>query len=125
MNKPPGDPELERNRVYKERFARSLYVSGETRIMPLTKILQDQEQAWGKLFADISAYVTTLQKCSFFFAEMFRSNASFKEFTSHRNEVLSHSAALARSGIAAPFRPLLFAARLRYPSRRQSICTDS
>ncbi len=100
----------------KDRFDRSKYISGETRIIPVTKGQQDQAAAWDQLFADVSVYVTSLRDCSSFLSEMFDSNAKFHAFSSHHGEARSRSAALRRSGVVALYRPLLFAARLRHPT---------
>jgi hypothetical protein len=112
----PDRREWKRIASIKERFDRSRYISGETRIVPVKRAGKDQEQAWDRLFDDISSYVNSLKKCSFFLAEMFNPNASFEAFTSHHQEARSRSAALYRSGVVALYRPLLFAARLRHPS---------
>lgn len=112
----PDQREWKRIASIKKRFDRSKYISGETRIVPVKKAGKDQEQAWDRLFDDISSYVGSLRRCSFFLAEMFDMNASFEAFTSHRREARSRSAALYRSGVVALYRPLLFAARLRHPS---------
>jgi hypothetical protein len=111
----PDRREWKRIASVKARFDRSKYISGETRIVPLTKVGRDQEQAWDRLFKDISSYVGGLRKCSFFLAEMFDVSAAFEAFTSHRQDARRHSAALYRSGVVALYRPLLFAARLRHP----------
>jgi len=100
----------------KSRFDRSNYISGETRIVPVTKDDKDQSEAWDRLFADVSAYVTSLRDCSFFLAEMFDPEATFASFTSHRDDARARSGALRRSGVVALYRPLLFAARLRHPA---------
>jgi len=112
----PDRREWKRIASIKQRFDRSKYISGETRIVPVKRAGRDQEQAWTRLFEDISSYVGTLKKCSFFLAEMFDPDASFEAFTSHHREAKNRSAALYRSGVVAIYRPLLFAARLRHPS---------
>lgn len=100
----------------KARFDRSKYISGETRLVPPDHIGADQEEAWNQLFHDVRAYVRSLRDCAFFFAEMFDPHADFESFPSvDRERVRRRSAALRRSGVVALYRPLLFAARLRYP----------
>ena len=99
----------------KERFDRSRYISGETRIVPVPRANKDQDDAWDRLFADLTDYVTSLRHCSFFLAEMFDNDAAFESFTSHKADARRASSALARSGVVALYRPLLFAARLRHP----------
>lgn len=112
----------------KRRFDRSRYISGETRLVPVTRAASDQDDAWDRLVTDVHGYVTSLRHCSFFLAEMFRSNAVFESFTSHQDESRRRSGALLRSGVVAPYRPLLFAARLKHPddgdlySRLVEIC---
>jgi hypothetical protein len=100
----------------KARFDRSNYISGETRIVPVTKDDKDQDEAWGRLFADVSEYVISLRDCSFFLSEMFDGNAAYESFASHEKESRVRSASLRRSGVIALYRPLLFAARLRWPT---------
>lgn len=100
----------------KHRFDRSNYVSSETRIVPSTRPHRDQAEAWDDLYGDVDAYVESLRRCSFFFREMFDDNAPFEAFGSERDKVRLRSAALARSGVVAVYRPLLFAARLTEPS---------
>jgi hypothetical protein len=99
----------------KTRFDRSQYISGETRIVPTTKQGKDQDDAWDRLFEDLDRYVTGLRDCSFFLSEMFDSGAGFLTFSSRRGEARERSAALARSGVVALYRPLLFASRLKHP----------
>lgn len=99
----------------KARFDRSNYISGETRIVPVTKAGKDQDEAWDRLFGDVTAYVVSLRKCSHFLAEMFNENAAFESFTEGVTEARSRSAALRRSQVVALYRPLLFAARLAHP----------
>lgn len=100
----------------KARFDRSRYVSAKTRLMPPVRGVADQEKAWDQLFADVGAYVRSLRNCSFFLSEMFDPQADFDSFTSESERVRRRSAALRRSGVVALYRPLLFAARLRYPT---------
>jgi hypothetical protein len=99
----------------KRRFDRTLYISGATRIVPVAADAKDQDDAWNRLFDDVTDYVTTLRQCSFFLAEMFNPFAGFESFASHRSEIRRKSAALYRSGVVALYRPLLFAARLKHP----------
>lgn len=112
----PDRREWKRIASIKKRFDRSQYISGETRIVPVSKADKDQDDAWDRLFADLTDYVTSLRHCSFFLSEMFDATAIFESFASHMDEARRRSAALARSGVVALYRPLLFAARLRYPT---------
>lgn len=98
----------------KSRFDRSLYVSDATRIIPGERPQVAQDEAWDQLVADVSDYVDTLRRCSFFLKEMFDPQAEFADFGSRRDEVRRWSAALYRSGVVAIYRPLLFAARLAH-----------
>jgi len=112
----------------KARFDRSNYISGETRIVPVTKAGKDQDEAWDRLFSDVTAYVVSLRKCSHFLAEMFDEKAAFEAFTDGVGATRGRSAALRRSQVVALYRPLLFAARLAHPkdglfySRLVSLC---
>lgn len=111
----PDRREWKRIESIKKRFDRSRYISGATRIVPVSKAEKDQDDAWSSLFDDLKSYVTSLRDCSFFLSEMFDSNATFEAFSSHHAEARRNSAALLRSGVVALYRPLLFAARLRHP----------
>jgi len=111
----PDRREWKRIESIKKRFDRSRYISGATRIVPVSKAEKDQDDAWSSLFDDLKSYVTSLRDCSFFLSEMFDSNATFEAFSSHHAEACRNSAALLRSGVVALYRPLLFAARLRHP----------
>jgi hypothetical protein len=111
------DPRLwKRIDSIKARFDRSLYISGETRLVPTAKAQQDQEEAWDQLFTDVRQYVRSLRDCAFFLAEMFDAEAKFAAFDDSQVRVRQRSAALRRSGVIALYRPLLFAARLRNPA---------
>ncbi len=111
----PDRREWKRIASIKKRFDRSQYISGETRLVPVTRAGKDQDDAWDRLFSDLTTYVISLRHCSFFLSEMFDPKAAFEAFESHRAEACGRSAALARSGVVALYRPLLFAARLRHP----------
>lgn len=101
----------------KARFDRSHYVSGETRIVPPDRPAADQEAAWDRLEQEVSSYVETLRRCSFFLGEMFNPEADLEAFSeAQRVLVRRRSGALRRSGIVALYRPLLLAARLAHPS---------
>jgi hypothetical protein len=111
----PDRREWKRIESIKRRFDRSAYISGETRIVPIATNATDEEDAWNRLFADVTDYVTTLRECSFFLSEMFNPTADFGSFTEGAPKVRHRSAALFRSGVVALYRPLLFAARLKHP----------
>lgn len=112
----------------KSAFERSQYVSGATRLVPPVEAQAAQGAAWDRLYADLKRFVTDLRKCSFFLHEMFDDSAGFESFVTGRDEARRASSALLRSGVVAPYRPLLFAGRLRYPTdgdfyaRLVSIC---
>lgn len=109
------DPDLrswKRIDSLKERFDRSSYVSDATRIVPAERPKEAQDEAWNRLFRDVSRYVDSLRRCSFFLKEMFDPQAEFAGFGPYRDEVRGWSAALLRSGVVSIYRPLLFAARL-------------
>jgi hypothetical protein len=98
----------------KSLFERSRYVSGASRLVPRQRE-ETQEQAWDRLNADLTRYVDDLRKCSYFLRDLEREDAGFDDFpATGRQEVRRAVAALQRSGIVAPYRPLLFAARLRH-----------
>lgn len=111
------DPRLwKRIASVKERFQRSAYVSGATRLVPLPAEDADQEAAWSRLDKDVARYVETLRKCSTFQADLLDPTADYGNFTPEdKRRVRARSGALVRSGVVALYRPLLFAARLRYP----------
>jgi hypothetical protein len=100
----------------KAAFERSQYVSGATRLVPTAGGGADQAAAWDRLHGDLTRFVTDLRKCSFYLKEMVEDGAAFAGFDDGQDEVRRASAALQRSGIVAPYRPLLFAARLRHPA---------
>lgn len=117
----PNTREWKRIASIKARFDRSLYVSGETRLIPVHKAGADQAQAWEQLYQDVSRYITSLRSCSFFMAEMFDEHGAFEAFGSEdvRDRVRLRSAALRRSGVIAIWRPLLFSSRLAHPTDGQ------
>ena len=100
----------------KDRFDRSNYVSGETRIVPRARAHEDEASAWDQLVDDVTDYVATLRDCSYFLADMYNPAAGYERFDDHREEVQARNAALQRSGVTALYRPLLFAARLAHPA---------
>lgn len=100
----------------KAAFERSQYVSGATRLIPSDGGGSDQAVAWDRLHSELTRFVTDLRKCSFYLKEMSEEGAAFAGFDDGQDDVRRASAALQRSGIVAPYRPLLFAARLRHPT---------
>ncbi len=102
----------------KIRFDRTNYISGEMRLVPAKKRDEDQAAAWDRLYKEVCAYVKSLLDCSFFLAEMFDPEAEFEAFDTEQSkkEARLRSSALRRSGVVAPYRPLLLAARLAYPT---------
>ena len=99
----------------KAQFDRKLYVSASARLVPREDLNPGSMAAFDRLFEDVKAHVTTLHHCSYFLSEMFDPRATFEFFGDARERVLEASAALGRSGVVALFRPLLCAARLKYP----------
>jgi hypothetical protein len=100
----------------KSAFERSQYVSGATRLVPPMEAQSDQCAAWDRLYGDLTRFVKDLRKCSFFLREMFDESAAFESFGAGQDDARRASGSLLRSGVVAPYRPLLFAARLRYPA---------
>jgi len=100
----------------KALFERSRYVSGATRLVPVEQREESQDEAWSRLHADLTTYVEQLRKCSYFLRDLEREEAPYDDVPTGREAVRGASAALQRSGVVAPYRPLLFAARLRHPA---------
>ncbi|PXW31284.1 UNVERIFIED_CONTAM: uncharacterized protein with ParB-like and HNH nuclease domain [Williamsia faeni] len=102
----------------KTRFDRSQYVTGQTRLAPVENAADDNDAAWDQLNSDISDYVKTLRDSSYIMRDMFDASAGFEGFatTAERSRSRDAGQALQRSGIVAPYRPLLIASRLKYPT---------
>ena len=100
----------------KRAFDRSRYVSASTRIIPSSFRPDEPKAAFDHLYSEVKDYVASLHHCAHFVAEMFDPHAQFVAFGSGRERARRASAALARSGVVALYRPLLCAARLRYPN---------
>jgi hypothetical protein len=99
----------------KKAFDRSRYVSAAARILPATSTSGHDDDPYTELDAEVTAYVDTLHAAAYLMAEMFEPTATFVAFASGRERARAASAALARTNIVAPHRPLLCAARLAYP----------
>lgn len=104
----------QRMQSIKSRFDRSKYVPGEIRLKPLTT-LADGEAARALLFDEVSDYVQSLHRCSYFLAESLNDQANYLPLGEFAQRVRDRSAALRRSGVVALYRPLLFASRLAHP----------
>lgn len=77
---------------------------------------EDKTATWDKLYTDVADYVATLERCSSFLRDLHSESASYHGFDSESAKAVRRwTAALIRSDVQFPFRPLLFAARLRYP----------
>ena len=112
----PDTRQWKRITSIKEKFERGAYVPTETRILPRQQLDSDQETAWTRLEQHVTGYVDTLERCAAFQSELLNDNALYENFTAEeRQRVCARAAALNRSGVVALYRPLLFAARLRYP----------
>ena len=100
----------------KKRFDRSRFVPGHTRLVPQDDFADPAADSWQRLRTEVGDYVRQLRDCSYYQAEMFDAGAAFASFPAgERSRARNRSAALRRSGTVAPYRPLLFAVRLRYP----------
>lgn len=113
------DPRLwKRVASVKEQFERSAYVPGGDRIIPYQTSEAAQEDSWARLKTDVEDYVHSLRNCSTFLADMSNPRAKYDNFTAEtdRRQARLRTEALGRSGVVAPYRSLLFAARLKYPS---------
>ena len=101
----------------KKKFDRSKYISGATRIVITNaENHNEHDDVWQRMFEDLQDYITGLRNCSFYLKEMFDSSATFDSFDlMQRHEARRKSDALNRSGVVALYRPLLLAARLKYP----------
>lgn len=109
----------------KALFPRTKYVPGSQRIEStgVAQKVEPDTEAWQLLFDDVSAYVDTLWRCSTYLADLYDASATYASFAGDpqaRERVRKYSKALFRSGVVAPFLPLLFASRLTAPADAQS-----
>nr|WP_246283786.1 DUF262 domain-containing protein [Nocardioides perillae] len=103
----------------KAKFPRSRYVPGSVRLEAVGRPVLDEDKTatWDSLYNDVRDYVSTLERCSAYFRDLHSEGAAYDGFAAaDAQEARRWNAALARSDVQFPFRPLLFAARLRYPS---------
>jgi hypothetical protein len=100
----------------KARFDRARYVPASARLGSTPEPVDSGDDEFGTLYSDLKDYVSTLHQCAQLFAEMFDPNGRFAALGSSRPSVLGASASLLRTNVLAPFRPLLCAARLAYPT---------
>jgi hypothetical protein len=102
----------------KAKFDRGHYIPGSSRLLANVSAGIDQEEAWDKLTGELTEYIDGLKFSSTYFSEMFNPQAEFVDFIDPETVpiVRARSAALGRSEVMAPFRPLLLAARLKFPS---------
>jgi hypothetical protein len=100
----------------KAKFRRDDYVASSSRLVPRVTEFAEVD-ALEKLTRDVDAYVDTLKRCSHFQAEIVNPAAAKYEMFPEgaRSKVRDYTRNLTRTGFIAPYRPLLFAARLRYP----------
>lgn len=100
----------------KRRFDRSKYLATATRIVSGERRIDDQSDAWGQLHVDVKEYVSSLRASSYFLSEMSDDNAAFESFGTEQEKatVRLRLAALSRTRVVAPYRPLLLAARLKH-----------
>ena len=114
----PNPREWQRTASVKAKFPRSRYVpdsgrlAGGDHIEELTGALRDA------LVGEILTYVDGLRRCSAFLRDIYDNRATYDQFGAEldRQRARRATAALVRSGSVAAFRPLLLAARLKYPT---------
>lgn len=101
----------------KKRFDRSKYIASASRIASSAHPVEDQAGSWGRLHEDVTDYVSSLRASSFFLSEITDGEAPFESFSQEQERVASrlNLAALNRTRVVAPYRPLLLAARLKHP----------
>jgi len=101
----------------KKRFDRSKYIATAMRIASAVDKVENQTDSWGRLSEDVTDYVSTLRDSSFILAEMSDPQAAFESFDNEQDREKAHInlAALSRTRVVAPYRPLLLAAQLRHP----------
>lgn len=109
----------------KALFPRTKYVPGSQRIESTGAAQQNgpNPEAWQSLFEDVSAYVDTLGQCSAYLADLYDPRPTYAAFAGDpvaQERVRKYSKALFRSGVVAPFLPLLFASRLTAATDAQS-----
>lgn len=101
----------------KAKFPRTKYVSSSARLdTDMSSAPTDTNEVWQSLSDDVTAYVNGLWQCSEFLADLENPNAKYGGW--EPNDILvvqRYSHALGRSGVVAPFLPLLFACRLKLP----------
>ncbi|GLY19733.1 hypothetical protein Kisp01_67470 [Kineosporia sp. NBRC 101677] len=110
--------EWKRTASIKARFPRHKYVPSADRLTSTgaQSSEADYGKAWQELYDDVSDYVRSLQLCSAFLRDMHTDGAKYHDFTEHdAARARRANAALVRGDVWFPFRPLMFAARLRYP----------
>lgn len=100
----------------KERFAREKYIPGTARLTSREDGVDDPS-AGQRLVEDVTSYVRSLEQCAMFTSEFNSREAGYQAFSDENDAVAARLSAsrLRRTGVTAAFRPLIFAARLRYP----------
>lgn len=115
----PNPRSWERSGSIKKKFPRAKYVPRSGRLEGGADEAVDVSEATAtELLNEVTQYVETLRRCSLFLREMYDPQAAYLAIDdlATRERVRSQSAALVRTGSVANFRPLLLAARLKYPS---------
>jgi hypothetical protein len=108
----------ERSASIKRQFPRASYVPTSGRIAGGDDAGDAiSEDVSSRLFDEISEYVESLHDCSAFFRDIYEPPSVIHAFGDHRlsEKVARQSRSLVRTGSVANFRPILLAARLKYP----------
>jgi hypothetical protein len=104
----------------KSKFPRSKYVPNSVRLTAIGTPLEEEDdkaKVWDELYTDVLNYVSTLERCSSYLRDLHDEDAAYDGFElAAARQTRMWTAALQRSDVQFPFRPLLFAARLRYPT---------
>lgn len=104
----------------KDRFAREIYIPSASRLSTRRANSKNPDSG-GRLVKDIHGYVLGLEQCAMFTAEFLSRDAGYQSFNDSASAAAAglSAARLIRTGVTAPFRPLLFAARLAHPTDGQ------
>ena len=115
----PNSRTWERSASIKKKFPRARYVPKSGRLAGGEDASEEVSgQTAIQLYDEVTEYVETLRRCSMFIREIADPNAQFLAFDdpSTRARVRRQGAAFVRTGSVANLRPLLLAARLKYPN---------
>lgn len=106
-----------RTQSIKAAFPRDKYIPSSTKLIAPPRAGEAaDEDLWGAMYVDISNYIEGLKRCVLFATELHSRSAQLVDFTSDHARARSAGAALTRTRTVAPFYPLIFAARLAYPT---------